>query len=77
MEELEKNPELAKPKFKNVPWKIVTYRGQLPISQEAIDDSGVDLTALVANYPETVIVVNVRRTAATREFRVLRSICCK
>ncbi|AKL77787.1 phage major capsid protein [Bacillus velezensis] len=69
VEELEKNPGLAKPKFKNVPWKIVTYRGQLPISQEAIDDSGVDLTALVANYLQQI----ERNTRNSRVAAVLRT----
>lgn len=46
--ELEKNPALAKPEFDNVDWEIVTYRGAIPLSQESIDDSDVDLVALVA-----------------------------
>ncbi|OWV38192.1 phage major capsid protein [Bacillus spizizenii] len=69
VEELEKNPELAKPKFKKVEWKVVTYRGQLPISQEAIDDSGVDLTALVANYLQQI----ERNTRNSRIAAVLRT----
>ncbi|MDA7025047.1 phage major capsid protein [Bacillus sp. CLL-7-23] len=69
VEELEKNPELAKPKFKKVEWKVVTYRGQLPISQEAIDDSGIDLTALVANYLQQI----ERNTRNSRIAAVLRT----
>ena len=37
--ELEANPELAKPEFKSIEWKVQTYRGSIPISQEALDDS--------------------------------------
>lgn len=48
VEELAKNPELAAPKFHEVKWEVETYRGALPISQEAIDDAQVDLTALIS-----------------------------
>lgn len=47
--ELAKNPALAKPEFEEVDWKVETYRGAIPLSQESIDDSAIDLTALVAN----------------------------
>lgn len=46
--ELEKNPELAKPEFKSIEWKVQTYRGSIPISQEALDDSVANLTAIVS-----------------------------
>lgn len=48
VEELQKNPELAKPQFEEVDWKVSTYRGAIPLSQESIDDSAIDLTSLVA-----------------------------
>ena len=48
VEELQKNPELAKPEFEEVDWKVSTYRGASPLSQESIDDSAIDLTSLVA-----------------------------
>lgn len=48
VEELEKNPALAKPEFENVPWEVKTYRGAVPISQESIDDADVDVLALIA-----------------------------
>lgn len=48
VEELQKNPELAKPEFEEVDWKVSTYRGAIPLSQESIDDSAIDLTSLVA-----------------------------
>ena len=50
VEELAKNPDLAKPEFIDVRWEIVTYRGVVPISQESIDDAQVDLTSLVSNH---------------------------
>lgn len=46
--ELEENPELAKPEFKSIEWKVQTYRGSIPISQEALDDSLANLTAIVS-----------------------------
>lgn len=46
--ELEANPELAKPEFKSIEWKVQTYRGSIPISQEALDDSVANLTAIVS-----------------------------
>lgn len=48
VEELEENPELAKPEFKSIEWKVKTYRGSIPISQEALDDSVANLTAIVS-----------------------------
>lgn len=45
--ELEKNPALAKPEFGKVSYKIETYRGAIPISQEDIDDSEADLVGIV------------------------------
>lgn len=48
VEELKKNPELAEPKFHEIKWEVATYRGALPISQEALDDSQTDLSALIS-----------------------------
>lgn len=47
VEELEKNPELAKPKFTDIDYKVKTYRGQIPVSQESLDDSEANLAAIV------------------------------
>lgn len=47
-EELKSNPKLADPEFTEVEWKVDTYRGAIAISQEAIDDSAIDLISLVA-----------------------------
>lgn len=52
--ELEEAPELAKPQFTNVAWEVETRRGQIPISQESIDDAAVDLTALVAGSAKEI-----------------------
>ncbi|HEP5559293.1 phage major capsid protein [Streptococcus dysgalactiae subsp. equisimilis] len=46
--ELEKNPALAKPDFKDVAWEVKTYRGAIPVSQESIDDADVDLLGIIA-----------------------------
>ncbi|AJT61487.1 major head protein [Staphylococcus phage IME-SA4] len=47
VEELEKNPELAKPKFTDIDYKIKTYRGQIPVSQESLDDSEANLAQII------------------------------
>lgn len=49
VEELAKNPALAKPEFQNIDWKVQTYRGNIPLSQESIDDSEADLLGIVSN----------------------------
>jgi len=46
--ELAKNPELAKPTFVEVNYDIETYRGYIPVSQEAIDDADYDVAGLIA-----------------------------
>ena len=45
--ELAENPALAEPEFEQVDWSVQTYRGAIPLSEEAIADSKTDLTALV------------------------------
>lgn len=47
--ELEKNPELAKPNFTEISYKVETRRGAEPVSQESIDDSAVDLIPFLVN----------------------------
>ncbi|HEL1946007.1 TPA: phage major capsid protein [Streptococcus suis] len=72
--ELEENPELGKTKITEVDYKIKTYRGELPLSREAIEDAQYDLIgimqediqdqdeqtklALVADIFKTATVVN-------------------
>lgn len=48
VKELEKNPELARPEFETINWEVETYRGAIPISQEALDDSVANLTSIVS-----------------------------
>ncbi|EGP4870560.1 phage major capsid protein [Enterococcus faecium] len=48
--ELAKNPALANPEFTKVKYEIETYRGYIPVSQEALDDSDVDLAGLVSEH---------------------------
>lgn len=45
--ELEENPELGKTKIIEVDYKIKTYRGELPISREAIEDAQYDLIGIL------------------------------
>ena len=56
VDELEKNPALAKPEFTDVAWKVKTYRGAIPLSQEAIDDADVDLLAIIAEAANQIKV---------------------
>ncbi|MDW4141564.1 phage major capsid protein [Staphylococcus saprophyticus] len=48
VEELAKNPELASPKFTDIDYKVKTYRGQIPVSQEALDDSEANIANIIA-----------------------------
>lgn len=65
VEELEKNPALAKPEFTSVDWKVKTYRGAIPLSQEAIDDADVDLLAIVAEAAQQIKVNTTNKAIAT------------
>lgn len=47
VEELAKNPDMAKPKFEDVNWKVSTHRGALAISNESIQDSAIDVSDMV------------------------------
>ncbi|HZH62589.1 MAG TPA: phage major capsid protein [Metabacillus sp.] len=49
VEELAANPELAKPSITEVAYDIETYRGYIPVSQEAIEDADYDVTGLIAD----------------------------
>lgn len=49
VEELAKNPALAKPEFEEVPYNVSTYRGQIVVSQESLDDSADDLAGIIAD----------------------------
>lgn len=47
VEELAKNPDMAKSKFDDVNWKVSTHRGALAISNESIQDSAIDVSGMV------------------------------
>lgn len=49
-EELAASPDLALPQFIDVEYKVATYRGKMPVSQEALDDGQVNVGALVAEF---------------------------
>jgi HK97 family phage major capsid protein len=65
VEELEQNPALAKPEFTGIDWKVKTYRGAIPLSQEAIDDADVDLLAIVAEAANQIKVNTTNDAIAT------------
>lgn len=71
--ELSANPKLAEPEFLEVEWAVDTYRGALPISQEAIDDSVVDLVGLVARHAQEIKINTTNAEIAT----VLQSFTAK
>lgn len=48
-DELKENPKLADPQFLDVNWEVKTHRGALALSNEAIQDSAVDVSTLVTN----------------------------
>lgn len=54
VEELEANPDLDKPQFEHVLYDVDTYRGQIPVSRESLDDSDEDLGALIARHIQRI-----------------------
>lgn len=50
VEELKANPDLEKPQFDEVDYKVATYRGQLAVAQEALDDSDDNLEGIIARH---------------------------
>ncbi|GBG94973.1 phage capsid protein [Ligilactobacillus salitolerans] len=54
--ELEKNPAMAKPDFDGVDWAVDTYRQALPISQESLDDSEIDLMPVIEQNGQQIKV---------------------
>lgn len=70
--ELEANPDLDKPQFENVLYDVDTYRGQIPVSRESLDDSDEDLGALIARHIQRIalntanskIVANLKTATA-------------
>nr|DAH82275.1 MAG TPA: major capsid protein [Caudoviricetes sp.] len=68
-EELLKNPDLENPQFETVDYKVVTYRGQLAVAQEALEDSDDDLAAIISRH----IQRQALNTANAKIAEVLRS----
>lgn len=70
--ELEANPDLDKPQFENVLYDVATYRGQIPVSRESLDDSDEDLGALIGRHVQRIalntanakIVANLKTATA-------------
>lgn len=70
--ELLKNPDLEAPQFTEVTYEVETYRGQLAVAQEALDDSDDDLGGIIArhiqrqalNTANNAIAVELRKAAA-------------
>lgn len=51
--ELEANPDLADPEFKEVDFKVETYRGAVPASEESLDDAD-GLEALIGKHVNAI-----------------------
>lgn len=68
VKELEDNPKLAEPKFEKVNWQVETRRGAIPLSEEAIADSSVDLMGLVGQSINE-ISVNTKNTDITDKLK--------
>ncbi len=73
--ELEKNPELAKPEIDDVSFDIETYRGYIPVSQEAIEDADYDIAGLIAEEiadqelnTKNAAIVNILKSAPAPEY---------
>ncbi|WP_025726781.1 phage major capsid protein [Heyndrickxia ginsengihumi] len=73
VEELAKNPELAKPNFSEIDYKVVTYRGAIPISQEALEDTDINLGGLVNKH----IQKQALNTSNAKIAEVLKSFTAK
>lgn len=63
--ELEANPDLEKPQFKEVKYDVDTYRGQIPVSKESLDDSDEDLGALIAGHIQRIAVNTANKAIVT------------
>lgn len=69
-EELQKTPALQKPEFLDVDYKVKTYRGAIPVSQEDIQDTQADLLGIVAQQAQEqkLNTVNAKITEALSSF---------
>lgn len=73
VEELVANPDLDKPQFEDVLFDVDTYRGQIPVSRESLDDSDEDLGALIGRHIQRITlntanaqIVEVLKTATAK-----------
>lgn len=64
VEELDENPRLKNPKFEEVQWEVKTYRGVIPMSQESIDDSAVDLPTLIGKHILRIVLNTTNKSVA-------------
>lgn len=62
--ELALNPELAKPTFTDVDYKVDTYRGYIPVSQEVIDDATYNVEGLIAKHIERLALNTANKEIA-------------
>ena len=65
VDELAKNPELAKPQFETVNWEVKTYRGAIPVPNESIADSAVDLLGIVSQNAQEQKINTTNSVIAT------------
>lgn len=63
--ELEANSDLEKPQLKEVTYDVDTYRGQIPVSKESLDDSDEDLGALIAGHIQRIAVNTANKAIVT------------
>ena len=68
VEELQANPDLGKPQFEDVLYDVDTYRGQIPVSRESLDDSDEDLGALIARHIQR-IALNTANAEIVKELK--------
>ena len=66
VEELKANPDLEKPQFEDVDYKVLTYRGQLAVAQEALDDSDDDLAGIISRHIQRQGLNTANKAIATQ-----------
>lgn len=81
VEELVANPDLDKPQFEDVLFAVDTYRGQIPVSRESLDDSDEDLGALIGRHIQRITlntanakIVEVLKTATAKTVKSIDDI---
>lgn len=66
-EELAENPQLAKMALSGVDYKLKTYRGAIPVSQEMLDDaaSAANISGLIGDYATQIHDNTMEKDVAT------------